>query len=362
MARTGPTSPAGSGRAERLSGVLVVNAGSTSLKLSVVEETGASRPLQSLAEAPADLMAVGHRLVHGGPSFRAPVLLDDATLAALGGLVELAPLHNAPALEAVEEARRSLPSLPQVAVFDTEFHSTLPDEASTYAVPERWRTEWHVRRYGFHGLAVQWASEQVPASRLLVCHLGGGCSVSAVLDGRSVDTSMGFSPLEGVAMATRSGSVDPAAVLYLLRTGAASLDEIEHSLERESGLLGLSGLSSAAEELERSPEPAARLALEIYCYRVATAAGAMSVALGGLDAIVFSGGVGEGSALVRARICSRLGFLGVELDEKRNAAAEPDCDVGRVASAVRVAIVKAREDVVAARAVRALVSRTTSPG
>jgi acetate kinase len=345
-----------------VSGVLVVNAGSTSLKLSVVEETGGSRRLASLAEAPADLAAVGHRLVHGGSRFRAPVLLDDATRAALGELVELAPLHNAPALAAVDEARRALPALPQVAVFDTEFHSTLPHEASTYAVPERWRTEWHVRRYGFHGLAVQWASEQVPASRLLVCHLGGGCSVSAVLDGRSVDTSMGFSPLEGVAMATRSGSLDPAAVLYLLRKGAASLDEIERSLERESGLLGLSGLSPAVEELERSPEPAARLALEVYCYRVATAAGSMAVALGGLDAMVFSGGVGEGSAFVRDRVCGRLGFLGVDLDGERNAAAEPDCDVGRADSAVRVAVVRAREDVIAARAVRALVSRTTSPG
>jgi acetate kinase len=151
-------------------------------------------------------------------------------------------------------------------------------------------------------------------------------------------------------------------VLYLLRKGAASLDEIERSLERESGLLGLSGLSPAVEELERSPEPAARLALEVYCYRVATAAGSMAVALGGLDAIVFSGGVGEGSAFVRDRVCGRLGFLGVDLDGERNAAAEPDCDVGRADSAVRVAVVRAREDVIAARAVRALVSRTTSPG
>jgi acetate kinase len=342
--------------------VLIVNAGSTSLKLSVVDETGEGRALHSLAETPPGLVAVGHRIVHGGPRFRVPVLLDDATVDALGELVELAPLHNAPALAAIHDARAALPALPQVAVFDTEFHSTLPDEASTYAVPERWRTQWHLRRYGFHGLAVQWASEQVPARRLLVCHLGGGCSVSAVLDGRSVDTSMGFSPLEGVVMATRSGSVDPAAVLYLLRKGAASLHDLEQSLERESGLLGLSGLSSAVEELERSPEPAARLALEVYCYRVASAAGAMSVALGGLDAIAFSGGVGEGSARVRAGVCGRLGFLGVELDPALNAAAEPDCDVQRAGSAVRVAVVRAREDVVAARAVRTLLSRTTSPG
>jgi len=344
-----------------LTGVLVVNAGSTSLKLSVVDEAGASRTLASLGDAPADVVAVGHRVVHGGPHFRAPVLLDDGTLAELRALVDLAPLHNAPALTAIDEARRALPALPQVAVFDTEFHATLPDEASTYALPERWRTQWHVRRYGFHGLSVQWASEQVPVDRLAVCHLGGGCSVSAVLRGRSVDTTMGFSPLEGVAMATRSGSLDPAAIIYLLRRGAGSLDEIEQTLERESGLLGLSGLSAGVDDLERSAEPAARRALDVYCYRIAGAIGAMSVALGGLDAIVFSGGVGEGSALVRASVCERLGFLGVQLCEQRNAAATPDAEVAHEDSRVRVVVVRAREDVVAARAVRGLLSRPTSP-
>jgi acetate kinase len=211
-----------------------------------------------------------------------------------------------------------------------------------------------VRRYGFHGLAVQWASEQVRVDRLVVCHLGGGCSVSAVLQGRSVDTTMGFSPLEGVAMATRAGSLDAAAILYLLRRGAGSVDEIEQALERESGLLGLSGLSAGVEDLERSPEPAARLALDVYCYRVACAIGAMAVSLGGLDAIVFSGGVGEGSALVRGSVCARLAFLGVELDERRNASVTPDADVGLGDSRVRVVVVRAREDVVAARAVRGL--------
>ena len=275
-------------------------------------------------------------------------------LGELQALVDLAPLHNAPALAAIDEARRALPAVPQVAVFDTEFHSTLPDEASTYAVPERWRTQWHVRRYGFHGLSVQWASEQVRVARLVVCHLGGGCSVSAVLQGRSVDTTMGFSPLEGVAMATRAGSLDPAAILYLLRRGAGSPEEIEQALERESGLLGLSGLSAGVEDLERSPEPAAQLALDVYCYRIAGAIGAMAVALGGLDAIVFSGGVGEGSALVRARVCGRLGFLGVQLDGERNATLTPDADVAQRDSRVRVVVVHAREDVVAARAVRSL--------
>ena len=324
------------------------------MKLSVVDEAGGTRTLAALGDAPADIDAVGHRVVHGGPRFRAPVLLDDATLGELRALVDLAPLHNAPALAAIDEARRALPAVPQVAVFDTEFHSTLPDEASTYAVPERWRTHWHVRRYGFHGLSVEWASEQVQVARLVVCHLGGGCSVSAVLQGRSVDTTMGFSPLEGVAMATRAGSLDPAAILYLLRCGAGSPDEIEQVLERESGLLGLSGLSAGVEDLERSHEPAAHLALDVYCYRIAGAIGTMAVALGGLDALVFSGGVGEGSALVRARVCGRLGFLGVQLDGERNAVVTPDADVAQRDSRVRVVVVQAREDIVAARAVRAL--------
>ena len=355
-ARTGPTSPAGPGRADRLTGVLVVNAGSTSLKLSVVDEAGRSRTVASLGDAPGDVVAVGHRVVHGGASFRAPVLLDDATLTQMRALVDLAPLHNAPALEAIDEARRALPALPQVAVFDTEFHATLPDEASTYAVPEGWRDR--VARAPLRlswplGAVGQRAGPGRPARRLPPRR---GLLGERRPTGASVDTTMGFSPLEGVAMATRAGSLDPAAILYLLRRGAGSLDEIEQTLERESGLLGLSGLSAGVEDLERSAEPAAQLALDVYCYRIACAVGAMAVSLGGLDAIVFSGGVGEGSALVRTRVCARLAFLGVQLDERRNAAATPDADVAVGDSRVRVVVVRAREDVIAARAVRNLLS------
>ena len=335
-----------------MSSILVVNAGSTSLKLSAVDEDEQSRALASLGEAPDDVVALGHRVVHGGPRFREPVLLGDETLAALRALVDLAPLHNAPALAAIDAAREAFPELPQLAVFDTEFHATLPEEASTYAVPERWRTQWHIRRYGFHGLSVQWAAEQVPVARLVVCHLGGGCSVSAVRDGRSSDTTMGFSPLEGVPMATRSGSLDAAAILYLLRSGAAALDEIDEALERESGLLGLSGISGSVEELEQASDPAARRALDVYCYRVACAIGSLAVALGGLDAIAFTGGVGEGSAFVRAQVCSRLALLGVELDGERNEAAPTRAEIAAGDSRVRVVVVPAREDVVAARAVR----------
>jgi acetate kinase len=346
-----------------LSSVLVVNAGSTSLKLSAVGEDEQSVVVPSLADVPCNVVAVGHRVVHGGPRFRAPVLLDDATLAELHALVALAPLHNAPALAAIEEARRALPALPQVAVFDTEFHAAMPPEASLCAVPSRWRDELHIRRYGFHGLSLQWAAEQVPVERLVVCHLGGGCSVGAIRGGRSIDTTMGFSPLEGVPMATRAGSLDAAAILYLLRSGELSPDQVDEQLERASGLLGLSGISGSVEELERTRDPAARRALDVYCYRIATAVGSMTVALGGLDAIVFTGGVGEGSAFVRAAVCRRLEVLGVQLDEGRNASsAAAGGELARPGSPIRVTVVRAREDVVVARSLRRLLSRPTSPG
>jgi acetate kinase len=265
--------------------------------------------------------AVGHRVVHGGARFRDPVRIDEEVVDAIRDLSTLAPLHNRPALVAIDEARRALPAVPHVAVFDTAFHATIPDRASTYAIPSRWREEWGVRRYGFHGLAVASVAERVRVRRLVVCHLGGGCSVTGVLDGRSVDTTMGFSPLEGVPMATRSGSVDPGALLYLLRERGLSVEALDASLEHESGLAALGGLD----------EP---LGFAVYTYRVAQAAAAMAVALGGLDALAFSGGVGENRSDVRQAIAGLLGFLG----------------------SVRVEVAPAREDVVVAREVRRLLS------
>jgi acetate kinase len=342
--------------------VLVVNAGSTSLKLSVVEGDGSSRKVESLEAVPEGVEAVAHRVVHGGRRFGAATQIDDSVVEELERLSELAPLHNRPALAAIGEARRALPDVPHVAVFDTAFHRTIPAEAATYAVPRRWREEWEVRRYGFHGLSVQWAAERVRVPRLVVCHLGGGCSVSAVLDGRSVDTTMGFSPLEGVPMATRAGSIDPEIVLYLLRHGFLSPEEIEDALERESGLLGLSGSSARVEELEASDDPDARLALDVFVHRVAGAVGAMAVALGGLDALVFTAGVGENSPSIRERVCERLGFLGVRLDAAANAVARPDADVGATDSSVRIVVLKAREDLVAARAARELLGLAAQQG
>ena len=310
-----------------------------------------SRPLASLGDAPT-VVAVGHRIVHGGARFSEPTLIDDAVVEELAKVVELAPLHNRPGLAAIVSARGALPNVPQVAVFDTAFHKTLPAVASTYALPARYR-HLGIRRYGFHGLSVQWAAQQVRASRLVVCHLGGGASVTAVKDGRSVDTTMGFTPLEGVPMATRAGSIDPGSLIYLLRHGV-SFDELDHALEHESGLTGLAGSGDVA-ALEQDASPEAKLALEIYCYRIAQAVSAMATALGGLDALVFTAGVGEHSAGVRADICHRLDQLGLTLDPEANAALNGEGAIEAATSTARIQVVHAREDVIAARAVRALV-------
>jgi acetate kinase len=279
--------------------VLVVNAGSTSLKLHLVVGDD-SQPVDGFVAADA----VGHRVVHGGRRFVAPALVDDEVEQAIAELAVLAPLHNRRALEEIRRAREALPGVPQVAVFDTAFHRTMPPEASTYAIPERWREEWDVRRYGFHGISVQWVASQVEAERLVVCHLGGGCSVTAVRDGHSVDTTMGFSPLEGVPMATRSGSVDPGALLYLLREQLLTLDELEQALEHESGLAGLSGGGSG------DVREAAPLALDLFVHRVAGAVAAMAAACGGMDVLAFTGGIGEHASTVRERIVERVRFLG----------------------------------------------------
>jgi acetate kinase len=330
-----------------IASVLVVNAGSTSLKLTRVDLEERSLPVGSLEEAVGTVDAVAHRIVHGGPRFRAPVLVDDAVAAELATLTDLAPLHNAKALEALARARELLPETPQVAVFDTAFHATLPPEAATYALPARFREELGIRRYGFHGLSVEWAAGRVPARRLVVCHLGGGCSITAVLDGRSIDTTMGFTPLEGVPMASRAGTVDPGALLYLLREDRVTVDELDRVLEHESGLLGLGGADDPR-------DLAGTLALDVYTYRIAVAVGAMATALGGIDALVFTAGVGEHSADVRARVCERLGFLGVAIDVDTNREATADAEIAAAGSPVRVVVLHAREDVVAARAARSL--------
>jgi acetate kinase len=349
--------------------ILVVNAGSTSLKLSLVADDGSATKVATLEDVdPSGVDAVAHRVVHGGSRFREPAVIDDEVREEIFALRSLAPLHNAPALAGIATAVRALPDVVHVAVFDTAFHATIPQEAAQYAVPARWRDEWGVRRYGFHGLSVAWSSERATellgraaeGLRLVVCHLGGGSSVTAVRDGRSVDTTMGFSPLEGVPMTTRSGSVDPGVLLYVLATRKLRRETLDHELNFESGLKGLAGGSGSMLEVQERIEAGdgdAELALDVFTHRVAGAVAAMAASAGGLDAVVFTAGIGEGSALVRERVCSRLAFLGAELDAGRNAAATPDSDVAADDSRVRVLVIAAREEIVAARAARDVLAR-----
>jgi acetate kinase len=300
---------------------------------------------------------VAHRIVHGGARTSA-TLVDDAERAELERLVELAPLHQPPALHSLDAARAAWPSVPQVACFDTAFHTTIPAAARTYALPERLRAL--VRSYGFHGLSHAWsvarAAELVPGSRrVVVAHLGGGASVCAALDGRSVWTSMGFTPLDGLVMATRSGSVDPGAVLWLAEHTDEDLSAV---LESESGLLGLTGTADMRKVLARvdAGDLAAVEGLAVYVHRLVAMVGSSVAVLGGLDAIVFTGGVGENAARVRRDVVDRLGWLGARVGDH---AVTPgvDVDISAAGSRVRALVVHAREDLMMAALCRQLLDR-----
>ncbi|HET6625877.1 MAG TPA: acetate kinase, partial [Nocardioidaceae bacterium] len=286
-----------------------------------------------------DLAAIGHRVVHGGDRFADPVLVDDDLIEAVAELIPLAPLHNPANLEGMEVARRLFPDLPQVAVFDTAFHQTLPPHAYTYAVPESWKEDHHVRRYGFHGTSHAFVSAEAakllgrPAEdvNLVVLHLGNGCSAAAVAAGRSVDTSMGMTPLEGLVMGTRSGDIDPALHAHLHREVGWSLEEIDKVLNRDSGLKGMAGENDFRELIRLVDEGDAKavLAFEVYCYRIRKYVGAYYAALGTLDAIVFTAGVGQHSARMRAKVLGGLEALGICVDQEQNSA---ESDEARVVS------------------------------
>jgi acetate kinase len=304
--------------------------------------------------------AVGHRIVHGGTQYTAPLVLDEHVVEELRELTDLAPLHQPKSLAALEVVSLALPRVPAVGCFDTAFHATLPDAASTYAVPRDWWKRLHVRRYGFHGLSHAYASrraaQMLDASdglRVVTCHLGAGASLAAVLDGRSVDTTMGFTPLEGLVMATRSGSVDPGLLLWLLENEGVDAAELSRALEHESGLLALAG-SADMRELLRRQDADAKLAIDVYVHRLRAGIGAMTAALGGLDAVVFTGGVGENSAPIRERAAEGLEYLGVAVDREMNAMVAPDADVSASSASVRTLVVAAREDLEIARQVRSV--------
>jgi acetate kinase len=361
--------------------VLVVNAGSSSLKLRALDDgdevvaRADLDPVDRLGDGELEAAvaglgsfdAVGHRIVHGGTSLTAPTVVDAAVRDRIAALSDLAPLHQPQGVAALDAVSRLASEVPAVACFDTAFHATLPAAAATYAVPADWRDRLGLRRYGFHGLshayAARRATDLAGSDRVVTCHLGAGASLAAVRGGRSVDTTMGFTPLEGLVMATRSGTVDPGAVLWLQQHAGLGAGEVADALEHRSGLAGLAGTADMAAVVERAGagDERAALALDVYVHRLRAGVAAMAAALGGLDALVFTGGVGENAPAVRRAAVGGLGFLGVALDPDRDAAAEPDADVTAPGSAARVLVVEAREDVEIARGVRTAMSGSTEP-
>jgi len=325
-------------------------------------------PAQRSGARDSRLAAVGHRVVHGG-EFTSSVRIAPEVRSRISALAELAPLHNPPGLEVLAAAEAQLPDVPHVAVFDTAFHASLPPAARTYALPEAWTRDWGIRRYGFHGLSHAYctgrASELLgrPAEvlRLVICHLGHGCSAAAVLHGRSVDTTMGFTPLDGLVMATRSGSIDPSIVLHVQLDHGLVAKEVEHALNHDAGLRGLSGTSGDMREVlasARVGDERAQLALDVYTHRIRQAIGAFVATLGGIDALVFTAGVGENSAEVRAASCRGLECLGLELDAEANERCRPDADVARRTSPARILVIATREDLTMLREVIRVIGGT----
>jgi len=364
--------------------ILVVNAGSSSLKLSVLDDADSllasetvdapvgridDAALRAAISANSPIDAVGHRIVHGGTEFTQPVLIDARVLRRLEALTDLAPLHQPKSLRGLDVVSRLLPGVPAVACFDTAFHAHLPPAASTYALPPQWRHRWDLRRFGFHGLSHAYASRRAAELtglkledlRIVTCHLGAGASLAAVKGGMSVDTTMGFTPQEGLVMATRSGSVDPGLLLWLEEHVGMPPSELATTLEYRSGLLGICGSSDMRVILQAEADGDAdsALAIGVYLHRLRAGIASMAAAMGGLDTLVFTGGVGEHAAPIRERCAAELGFLGVALDRAANAGAAGDREIGADGSQVRTLVVEAREDLEIARGVRQVL--TPSP-
>ncbi|MGH3819617.1 MAG: acetate/propionate family kinase [Pseudonocardiaceae bacterium] len=359
--------------------VLAVNAGSSSLKLRLLDEHDTLEHSADLPAGPkgfdtsrlADILqdwgkpdVTGHRIVHGGTRFTGPVQINNAVREQLQALTDLAPLHQPTSLAALDAVTAQLPGVAAVASFDTAFHATIPAAAATYAVPLEWRDRYAIRRYGFHGLSHAYCSQRaaqlldrpLEGLRIVTCHLGAGASLAAVVDGRSVDTTMGFTPLEGLVMATRSGTVDPGLVLWLEEHEHLSPHEVATALEQRSGLTALAGTGDM-HEVEAAADrgnPGAVLALDVYIHRLVGGIGTMSAATGGMDVLVFTGGVGEHSATVRRRAVERLGFLGVAIDIHRNNTVHDDGDITDTTATVRTLVITAREDLQIAREARRL--------
>ena len=365
--------------------ILVVNAGSSSLKLRVLDDadgvvasidlpaprgTTDAGAIETALGNLGQIRAVGHRIVHGGTRYSGPVRLDATVEANLRALNDLAPLHQPKSMAALAAVQAVLPDVPAVACFDTAFHASMPAAATTYAIPPEWRKRWALRKYGFHGLSHAYASRRaaeivgrpVRDLRIVTCHLGAGASLAAVRDGRSIDTTMGFTPLDGLVMATRSGSIDPGLVLWLADHAGMPTEELAATLEHRSGLLGLAGTADMRAILaaEAAGDEEAMLALGVYLHRLRASIAAMVAALRGLDVLVFTGGVGEHALSIRERVAVDLAYLGVVVDPAANAAAESDADIGAPEARVRTLVVTAREDLEIAREVRATLGLRTA--
>jgi acetate kinase len=360
----------------------VVNAGSSSLKLALldddeqVDSTTVQRwegeehlePISAFVTSLDDVDAVGHRIVHGGPRLTESVTVDDDVLGYLDSIEDLAPLHNPRALAGIRAVRELLPDVPEVACFDTTFHAHLPLAARTYGLPKEWNDRWSLRRYGFHGLshayAARRAAELVDRDlddlRVVSCHLGSGASLAAVRHGRSVDTTMGFTPVEGLVMATRSGSVDPGLLLWLLEHAGLTPEDLGDALEHRSGLKGLSGTSGDLRDVlaaRREGDADATLAYDVFVHRLRREAGAMAASAGGLDLLVMTGGVGEHEPRVRTAVAEGLAHLGVAIDEGVNATTAADADISAAGAAVRTVVVTASEESEIARETRRVLDR-----
>jgi acetate kinase len=354
--------------------VLVVNAGSSSLKLAVVDDgrragateierwhgEGHLEPISDFVESIGVVDAVGHRVVHGGPRFTDPVRVGTETLDYLDSIADLAPLHQSRSVAGIREVTRLLPELSAVACFDTAFHAGLPAEARTYALPREWNQRWQLRRYGFHGLSHAYATRRaaeivgrtLDGLRIVSCHLGAGASLAAVRSGRSVDTTMGFTPLSGLVMATRSGSVDPGLLLWLMEHGGVTLSELSDTLEHQAGMKGLSGTSGDLRDVLAARavgDTDAGLAYDVFTHRLRREIGAMTTSAGGIDVLVMTGGIGEHSADVRADVVTGLGHLGLGIDRRRNRTGETDRDISSGGARVRTVVVEAGEDLEVAR-------------
>jgi acetate kinase len=360
--------------------VLVVNAGSSTLKLSVLDDDGLcgahelSAPgaavdagqVASVVRQLGPVDAVGHRIVHGGERYVEAVPISDDVLAGLRELADLAPLHQAKSLAALEAVSSARPDCPAVACFDTAFHATISRGAATYALPRSWRERWGLRRFGFHGLSHAYAARRaaellgrsLDGLRIVTCHLGAGASLAAVKSGRSIDTTMGFTPLEGLAMATRSGSVDPGLLLWLLERTELSEQQMAHALEHESGMLALAGSADmrAVIEIAAGGDAHAGLALDVYVHRLRAAIAAMAAAMDGLDVVAWTGGVGERAPVIRAAAADGLGFLGVRIDHARNRTAAGDRDLTAQGAQAQAVVLTAREDLEIVRQVREVLS------